>query len=56
MVQFNKNSFGLAPSTQALAVGTVQPGQTQRTSLPLTQNPAMLVPSISPALQVRHAR
>ena len=51
MIQFNKNSFGLAPSTQTLAVGTIAPGQTGRTSLGLTQTPAMAAPTFSPMLQ-----
>ena len=52
MIQFNKNSFGLTPSTQALAVGTVAPGQTAHTSLPLNQTQGLHNPAINPVLQV----
>lgn len=34
-IQFNKNSFGLAPPTTQLNLGPLQPGQTLEYSLPL---------------------
>uniref|UniRef100_A0A061R808 Beta-adaptin-like protein n=1 Tax=Tetraselmis sp. GSL018 TaxID=582737 RepID=A0A061R808_9CHLO len=40
MIQFNKNSFGLAPASQTLQVGPIAPGTTANTEHPLTANPA----------------
>lgn len=41
MIQLNSNSFGLVPTNQALAVGTLQPGASATTLVPLAHsNPA----------------
>ena len=57
MVQFNKNSFGLAPATQNIPVAQVAPGSSQTAVLPLTLNASMLSPAaVSSTLQVGGAR
>ena len=53
MIQFNKNTFGLAPANQVVPVGVVGPRSSGTASVPLVQNPAMVSPAqASPALQV----
>ena len=53
MIQFNRNTFGLAPANQAVPVGVVAPRSSGSASIPLVQNPAMVSPAqASPALQV----
>lgn len=55
MIQFNKNSFGLAPGTQNVPVPQLAPGSSQTAVLPLVQNPALVSPTAASAvLQVRH--
>lgn len=54
MIQFNKNSFGLAPANQNIPVGSIAAGATSPATLPLSQNAGMLSPAaMSPVLQVR---
>ena len=56
MVQFNKNSFGLAPATQNIPVAQVAPGASQTAALPLTLSASMLSPAaVSSTLQVGSA-
>ena len=50
MIQFNKNSFALAPSSQNVPVAQVAPGSTQTAHLPLVQNPALLSPTAASAV------
>eukprot|EP00192_Tetraselmis_astigmatica_P008584 CAMPEP_0117676238 /NCGR_PEP_ID=MMETSP0804-20121206/16049_1 /TAXON_ID=1074897 /ORGANISM="Tetraselmis astigmatica, Strain CCMP880" /LENGTH=615 /DNA_ID=CAMNT_0005485329 /DNA_START=20 /DNA_END=1868 /DNA_ORIENTATION=+ len=53
MIQFNKNSFGLAPARQDLTVGPIPPGATATTDHPLAVNPAQVAPGpLKPLLQV----
>ena len=53
MIQFNKNSFGLAPANQVIPLQTIAPGATARATVPLTQNASMLSPTAAtPILQV----
>ena len=53
MIQFNKNSFGLAPGSQNVPVPQLGPGSSQTAVLPLVQNPALVSPTAaSPVLQV----
>ncbi len=55
MIQFNKNSFGLAPGTQNVPVPQLAPGTSQTAVLPLVQNPTLVSPTAASAvLQVRH--
>lgn len=52
MIQFNKNSFGLAPAG-ALQVPPIAPGASQRTSLPISVDPQAATPApAKPVLQV----
>ena len=54
MIQFNKNSFGLAPANQVIPLQTIAPGATGRATVPLTQTASMLSPAAAtPILQVR---
>lgn len=56
MVQFNKNSLGLAPGSQVIPVagGVVAPGAAAAASLPVVQNASLLAAGpASPVLQVR---
>ena len=54
MIQFNKNSFGLAPGTQNVPVPQLEPGSTHTAVLPLVQNPTLVSPTAaSSVLQVR---
>ena len=54
MIQFNKNTFGLAPSTQNVPLQQLVPGSTQTAFLPLVQNPALVSPAAASAvLQVK---
>ncbi len=54
MIQFNKNSFGLAPGTQNVPVPQLAPGATQTAVLPLVQNPTLVSPTAASAvLQVK---
>ena len=56
MVQFNKNTFGLAPATQNIPVAQVAPGASQTAALPLTLSASMLSPAaVSSTLQVGSA-
>lgn len=50
MIQFNKNSFGLAPGTQNVPVPQLAPGSTQTAVLPLVQNPALVSPTAASSL------
>lgn len=53
MLQTNKNSFGLAPVNPVLPMGAIAPGATCSVLLPMTVDPAKLLPgAISTALQV----
>ncbi|KAK9833824.1 hypothetical protein WJX74_006957 [Apatococcus lobatus] len=53
MIQFNKNTFGLAPANQAVNVGVIGPRSSGSASVPLVQNPAMVSPAQAPpTLQV----
>lgn len=55
MIQFNKNSFGLAPGTQNVPVPQLPPGASQTAVLPLVQNPTLVSPTAASAvLQVRY--
>ena len=57
MVQFNKNSFGLAPATQNIPMAQVAAGSSQTAALPLTLNANMLSPAAANStLQVGSAR
>ena len=54
MVQFNKNSFGLAPSTQNIPVAQIGPSSSESAVLPLLLNSSMLSPAaVSSTLQAR---
>ena len=50
MIQFNKNSFGLAPGSQNVPVPQLAPGSTQTAVLQLVQNPALLSPTAASAV------
>ncbi|DBB17838.1 TPA: hypothetical protein ACH3X3_002858 [Trebouxia sp. C0006] len=50
MIQFNKNSFGLAPGTQNVPVPQLAPGATQTAVLPLVQNPTLVSPTAASAV------
>ena len=50
MIQFNKNSFGLAPGSQNVPVPQLAPGSSQTAVLPLVQNPALVSPTAASAL------
>lgn len=52
MIQLNKNSLGLAPASQAVAIDPVLPGATAFASVPMTQAPAMQAPEQGSQLQV----
>ncbi|KAK9867573.1 hypothetical protein WJX84_010901 [Apatococcus fuscideae] len=53
MIQFNKNTFGLAPANQSVSMSPVAPRSSGAASVPLVQNPAMVSPAqASPSLQV----
>ena len=55
MIQFNKNSFGLAPGSQNVPVPQLGPGSTHSAVLPLVQSPALVSPTAaSSLLQVCH--
>ncbi|CAL8461997.1 g1528 [Coccomyxa elongata] len=49
MVQFNKNSHGVAPASQVVQVPPLGPGETAGASVPLTTNPALINPAANPA-------
>lgn len=52
MIQFNKNSFGLAPADQNVPVQPIAPRTTGRASVQITQDPSMLSPTAAtPVLQ-----
>lgn len=50
MLQFNKNTFGLAPATQNIPVPSIAPGASARAAVPVTQTPAMLSPGAANAV------
>lgn len=50
MIQFNKNSFGLAPGSQNVPVPQLGPGSSQTAVLPLVQNPALVSPTAASSL------
>ena len=53
MIQFNKNSFGLAPVNQSINLGAIAVGATESALVQLTQSETMLSPGpINPILQV----
>jgi hypothetical protein len=54
MLQLNANAFGLAPANQVVAVGTLAPGASGSSAVPLSINPAKVAPGpASSRLQVR---
>ena len=50
MIQFNKNSFGLAPGSQNVPVPQLGPGSTHSAVLPLVQSPALVSPTAASSL------
>ena len=50
MIQFNKNSFGLAPGTQNVPVPQLAPNASQTAVLPLVQNPTLVSPTAASAV------
>ncbi|KAK9841945.1 hypothetical protein WJX81_000273 [Elliptochloris bilobata] len=50
MIQFNRNSFGLAPAAQAVPLGPLPPGGSATVDVPLAQNAALLAPGPATAL------
>ena len=50
MIQFNKNSFGLAPASQNVPVSQLGPGSSHSAVLPLVQNPALVSPTAASSL------
>ncbi|KAL3140598.1 hypothetical protein ABBQ32_005169 [Trebouxia sp. C0010 RCD-2024] len=50
MIQFNKNSFGLAPGSQNVPVPQLGPGISHSAVLPLVQNPALVSPTAASSL------
>ena len=54
MIQFNRNSFGLAPATQAVPLSSLPPGGSATVDVPLAQNAALLAPGAASALLQVH--
>jgi hypothetical protein len=53
MIQFNKNSFGITPASQAIPLGPIPAGATGAADVPLVTSQNLLSPAAaSPALQV----
>ncbi|PSC67715.1 beta-adaptin C [Micractinium conductrix] len=52
MIQFNKNSLGLAPANQAVAMQPVLPGTTESARVPMVHAPQMAAPEQGTLLQV----
>lgn len=50
MIQFNKNSFGLAPGSQNVPVPQLGPGSSHSAVLPLVQSPALVSPTAASSL------
>ena len=50
MIQFNKNSFGLAPANQSIAIATIQPGAAAKATVPLLQSQDLLSPAAASAV------
>ncbi|KAK9908655.1 hypothetical protein WJX75_001085 [Coccomyxa subellipsoidea] len=48
MLQFNKNTHGIAPTSQVVSVPPLGPGETAGASVPLTVNPALINPAANP--------
>ena len=54
MIQFNRNSFGLAPAAQAVPLGALPPGGSATVDVSLAQNAALLAPGATTALLQVH--
>eukprot|EP01112_Ceratiomyxa_fruticulosa_P023711 TRINITY_DN9195_c0_g2_i1.p1 TRINITY_DN9195_c0_g2~~TRINITY_DN9195_c0_g2_i1.p1 ORF type:complete len:605 (+),score=128.39 TRINITY_DN9195_c0_g2_i1:260-2074(+) len=52
VIQFDKNSFGLAPSSTALPINPLNPGQSGETLLPITVTPNVAPPPPSTVIRV----
>jgi AP-1 complex subunit beta-1 len=45
MIQFNKNTFGLAPGSQIIPIGAIPPNSTADAVVPIVQNAALVSPA-----------
>ena len=50
MIQFNRNSFGLAPAAQAVPLGPLPPGASATVDVALAQSAALVAPGPATAL------
>ena len=50
MIQFNRNSFGLAPAVQAVPLGPLPPGASATVDVALAQSAALVTPGPATAL------